>query len=198
MDVRLAGDLGELRPRYVNVAKRLSSADISPNGARAVFEARGEILTVPAEKGDPRNLTNSAAIYERSPVWSPDGKSIAYFSDESGEYALHVQDQSGLGAVKKISLGDKPAFYMAPVWSPDSRKIAYLDNHANLWYIDLEEKKPVFVDKDYYMSLGQMAAVWSPDSKVAGLREKAEELHVGDPHILARLGQEHAGHRRHE
>ncbi len=76
-----------------------------------------------------------------------------------------MQDQSGLGAVKKISLGDKPAFYLAPVWSPDSRKIAYLDNHANLWYIDLEEKKPVRVDKDYYLSLGQMAAVWSPDSK---------------------------------
>jgi tricorn protease len=165
VDVRLAGDLGELRPRYMNVAKRLSSADISPNGARAVFQARGEILTVPAEKGDPRNLTNSTGVFERSPVWSPDGKSIAYFSDESGEYALHLQDQSGLGAVKKISLGDKPAFYLAPVWSPDSKKIAYLDNHANLWYIDLEEKKPMLVDKDYYQSLGGMAAVWSPDSK---------------------------------
>ena len=106
---------------------------------------------MPAEKGDPRNLTNSAGrLRTLDPVWSPDGKSIAYFSDESGEYALHLQDQSGLGAVKKISLGDKPAFYLAPVWSPDSKKIAYLDSHANLWYIDLEEKKPVLVDKDYY------------------------------------------------
>jgi tricorn protease len=165
VDVRLAGDLAELRPRYVNVGKRLASADISPNGARAVFQARGEILTVPAEKGDPRNLTNSMSVYERQPVWSPDGNSIAYFSDESGEYALHVQDQSGLGAVRKIPLGDKPSFYMEPVWSPDSRKIAYLDCHAGLWYIDLEEKKPVPVDKDYYMSLGSMAASWSPDSK---------------------------------
>jgi tricorn protease len=164
VDVRLAGDLAELRPHYMNVGKRLASADISPNGARAVFQARGEILTVPAEKGDPRNLTNSTGVYEREPVWSPDGISIAYFSDESGEYALHVQDQSGMGAVKKIALGDKPAFYMAPVWSPDSKKIAYLDSHAALWYIDLEEKKPVQVDKDYYLSLGSMVASWSPDS----------------------------------
>ena len=165
VEVRLAGDLAELRPHYINVAKRLRNADISPNGARAVFEARGEILTVPAEKGDPRNLTNSAGVYEREPVWSPDGNSIAYFSDESGEYALHVRDQSGLGTIKKISLGDKPAFYLAPVWSPDSKKIAYLDNHSNLWYIDVEEKKPVLVDKDYYMSDRDMAAAWSPDSK---------------------------------
>ncbi len=165
VSVRLAGDLGEVRPRYVNVAKRLGNADISPNGARAVFQARGEILTVPAEKGDPRNLTNSAGVFERSPVWSPDGKSIACFSDESGEYALHVRDQSGLGPVKKISLGDKPAFYLAPAWSPDSKKIAYLDNLGGLWYLDLEAKKPVRVDTDHYLSLGAMAAVWSPDSK---------------------------------
>ncbi len=126
VEVRLTGDLAELRPHYVNVAGRLRNADISPNGMRAVFEARGEIITLPAEKGDPRNLTNSVAVHEREPVWSPDGNSIAYFSDESGEYALHVQDQSGLGPVKKIALGDKPAFYQSPVWSPDSKKIAYL------------------------------------------------------------------------
>ena len=89
--VTLAGDLPEVRPHYVNVAKRLTNPDISPNGARAVFEARGEIITVPAEKGDPRNLTQSPAVMEREPRWSPDGQSIAYLSDESGDYALHVR-----------------------------------------------------------------------------------------------------------
>jgi tricorn protease len=93
--VTLAGDLPELRPHYVNVAKRLRNADISPNGARAVFEARGEILTVPAEKGDPRNLTNSTTAMEREPVWSPDGQNIAYLSDESGEYALDIVNEVG-------------------------------------------------------------------------------------------------------
>ena len=111
--VTLAGDLPELRTHYVNVGKRLSNADISPNGARAVFEARGEIVTVPAEKGDPRNLTQSPAVMERDPVWSPDGKSVAYFSDESGDYALHVENQEGTGAVNKIPLGGG-AFYSKP------------------------------------------------------------------------------------
>ena len=165
VEVKLAGDLPELRPHYVNVAKRVESADISPNGARAIFEARGEILTVPAEKGDPRNLTNSPGIHEREPVWSPDGKSIAYFSDESGEYELHIRAQDGLGEVKKIALGDKAQFYMAPRWSPDSKKIAYLDNHVGLWYIDLEARNPVRVDLDTYRADRSLTPDWSPDSK---------------------------------
>src|SRR5580698_3591939 len=133
--VTLAGDLPELRPHYVNVAKRLRNADISPNGARAVFEARGEILTVPADKGDPRNLTNSTTAMEREPVWSPDGQSIAYFSDESGDYALYIRHQDGTGEAAKIPLGK--AFYSTPRWSPDSKKIAYQDNHDHLFYVDL-------------------------------------------------------------
>jgi tricorn protease len=165
VDVKLAGDLPELRPHYVKVAKRLENADISPNGARAVFEARGEILTVPAEKGDPRNLTNSASVHEREPAWSPDGKFIAYFSDESGEYEMHIRAQDGMGEVRKISLGSTPQFYMVPRWSPDSRKIAYLDNHTGLWYIDLETKKPVKVDQDYFRYERNLTPAWSPDSK---------------------------------
>ncbi len=165
VDVRLAGDLPELRPHFVNVAKRLQNPDLSPTGVRAVFEARGEILTVPAEKGDPRNLTNTVAVNERNPSWSPDGKTIAYFSDEAGEYSLHLRDQSGLGEVSKFKLADSPTFYYAPTWSPDSKRIAYIDNHLGVWYIDLEQKKPVLVDKDYYSSGHDMLPVWSPDSK---------------------------------
>ncbi|MBI1789006.1 MAG: PD40 domain-containing protein [Acidobacteria bacterium] len=165
VEVRLAGDLPEVRPRLVNVAKRLRNPDISPTGARAVFEARGEILTVPAEKGDPRNLTGTVSAAERDPVWSPDGKTIAYLSYESGEYALHLRDQSGVGEVKKIPLGERDAFYFAPRWSPDSRKIAYLDNHLGIRYIDLERKKPVLVDQDYRPSERERAPAWSPDSQ---------------------------------
>ena len=93
--ITLAGDIAELRPKYVNVSRRLTNAHISPTGARALFEARGEILTVPAEKGDTRNLTATPGVMERDPAWSPDGKWIAYFSDESGEYELHVRDSMG-------------------------------------------------------------------------------------------------------
>ncbi len=168
VNVHIAGDLLETREHLVDVSKRLHNAHISPTGARAVFEARGEILTVPAEKGDVRNLTNTTAAMERDPAWSPDGKTIAYFSDESGEYMLHLAPQNGLGEVKKIALSEKPGFFFTPRWSPDSKKIAYVDSHLTIWYIDLEQKKPVRVDKDLYWTwaaAGELTPVWSPDSK---------------------------------
>ncbi len=101
---RSPADLTEVRPHFQNVAREMRNARISPTGVRAVFEAHGEILTVPAEKGDIRNLTNTPGVMERTPAWSPDGKSIAYFSDESGEYALHIKPQNGEGETKKIPL----------------------------------------------------------------------------------------------
>jgi tricorn protease len=164
--ISLAGDIAELRPKLVNVGRRLTSAHISPTGARALFEARGEILTVPAEKGDPRNLTQTTGVMERDPAWSPDGKSIAYFSDESGEYELHVRDSMGRNEPRKIRLDQKPSFYFMPRWSPDSKKLAYLDAHLTTWYVDVEQAKPVKVDKDRYLSgPSERAPAWSPDSK---------------------------------
>jgi len=165
VDIRIAGDLPQLRPRFQNVANRILNADISPTGARAVFEARGEILTVPAEKGDIRNLTNSPSD-ERYPAWSPDGTKVAYFSDESGEYALHIKNQNGQGEAPKIDLGSPSSFFYFPTWSPDSKKIAYTDKRLNLWCIDLEKKKPVHVFHDRFTGDQQIyRAAWSPDSK---------------------------------
>jgi tricorn protease len=162
--IRVQGDFPELRSKLVNVGRRLSAAAISPNGARAVFTARGEIISVPAEKGDPRNLTNTPGVMEREPQWSPDGKSIAYLSDESGEYALHVRPQSGAGEVKKIEL--KAGFYRSPKYSPDSKKIALVDSFARLFYVDLETGKQVEVGQDtYQMRTGDISGEWSPDSK---------------------------------
>src|SRR5262249_30148771 len=116
--INIAGDLLQVRPHYVKAAKYISSGRISPTGVRAVFSARGDILTAPAEKGDIRNLTNTTAVCERDPAWSPDGKSVAYFSDETGEYALHIRDQNGFCEVKKINLGSPPSFFYNPVGSP--------------------------------------------------------------------------------
>ena len=166
VDVRIAGDLPSTRPHYEKVADRIQNAGISPSGARAVFEARGEIFTVPADKGDARNLTHTPRVAERDPAWSPDGKSIAFFSDESGEYELHIVDQSGLGAGKKINLGNPPSFFYAPLWSPDSKKIAYTDKRLNLWYVDLEKGMPVKVTTDRFDDpTSTMNESWSPDSK---------------------------------
>jgi tricorn protease len=168
VDIQVAGDLPELRPHYLNVASRIQNADISPTGQRAVFEARGEIFTVPAEKGDIRNLTNTPGADERMPAWSPIGTRIAYFSDESGEYALYVKDQNGLGEAQKIDLGSPGSFFYFPTWSPDGKKIAYTDKRLNLWYVDLEKKPPapVRVFHDRFTGPQQIfQAAWSPDSK---------------------------------
>lgn len=166
LTVTIAGDLLEVRERFVNVGRSLSSASLSPNAVRVAFEARGDIITVPAEKGDTRNLTNTSSVMERYPAWSPDGKSIAYFSDESGEYMLHIRPQKGSGEVVKIALDDQPSFYYAPRWSPDSKRIAYTDCHLNLFYIDLTDEKPVKVDKaQFYMGQYNLIPNWSPDSK---------------------------------
>ncbi len=165
--VRIAGDLPEVRAHFEKLKpSQIRNADISPSGVRAVFEARGEILTVPAKKGDPRNITNTVAVAERDPAWSPDGKSIAYFSDESGEYALHISSQSGMGEVRKIPLGNPPSFFYSPTWSPDSTKIAYSDKRLNLWYVDLASPTPVKVDTDLFDTpLHEFDTQWSPDGK---------------------------------
>jgi tricorn protease len=162
--IEIAADLTEVRPHFQNVAREIRGATISPTGVRAVFEAHGEILTVPAEKGDIRNLTNTPGVMERSPTWSPDGRSIAYFSDESGEYALHIKQQNGEGDTKKIALEGKSAFYSNPRWSPDSKRIAFNDNQLNLWDADVASGKVTKVDTDY-ISEGGMDFAWSGDSK---------------------------------
>ncbi|MGB7497122.1 MAG: PDZ domain-containing protein [Candidatus Acidiferrum sp.] len=164
VNIHVTGDFPAIRPHYVDAGDQIQGADISPTGARAVFEAHGEILTVPVEHGDIRNLTNTVGAAERDPAWSPDGKWIAYFSDESGEYALHLKPQDGMGEVRKINLGQPPSFYYSPVWSPDSKKIAYSDKRLNLWYVDIDSGKPVHVDTNPYDE-ANFQMVWSPDSR---------------------------------
>ncbi|NOR15384.1 MAG: protease, partial [Candidatus Aminicenantes bacterium] len=158
VDIRV--EENETRQRYKNVAEEINNVDISPTGARVVFEARGELLTVPAKKGDIRNLSNSSGANDRNPVWSPDGNRIAFFSDMDGEYALYVIDQFARNAPKKYSL-QSPTFFYNPVWSPDSKKIVYSDNKLNLWYIDLKTGKQKLVD-DYITAQDYS---WSPDNK---------------------------------
>ena len=165
LKIGVAADLAETRPRFVSNVKAIRSADISPSGKRAVVEYRGEIVTVPAKKGDPRNLSETPGVHERSPVWSPDGKSVAYFTDASGEYALHVRPQDGKGEPRVYALKGA-GFYERPVWSPDSKKIAFVDNARTLSWIDLASGAVKRVAAEpIYSPIKTMSASWSPDSR---------------------------------
>ena len=180
--IHVTGDLAAVRPHFAKVdPKRIQNFGISPSGARAVFEAWGEIFTVPTDKGDIRNLTHSPAVADRDPSWSPDGKSIAYFSDESGEYELCIRDQNGMGTVRHISLGNPPSFFYTPTWSPDSKKIAFTDKRLQLWYVDLDKPTPKLVDSDYFGGFGptQLGQTWAPDSKwIAYTKQLPSGLHA--------------------
>ena len=167
LTIGIAADLLELRPRFVKGGTYIRSADISPSGSRAVFDFRGEIITVPAEKGDPRNLTQTTGAHEKFPAWSPDGKSIAYFSDASGEYELHIKSQDGKGDAKAIRLNGT-GFYAYPRWSPDSKQISYVDNGRNLYALDVASGVSKKIDSDELYIPGafrELFGDWSADSK---------------------------------
>ena len=163
--IGVAADLRETRPRWVKGADFIRGVSLSPSGARAAFEMRGEIVTVPAEKGDPRNLTNTAGAHERTPAWSPDGRTIAYLSDEGGEYRLHLAPQDGKGEHRVIELHGA-GFYSGLDWSPDGKKIAYVDNSQTIWVADLTTGQCAKVGGNrVYTPIGMLSYAWSPDSR---------------------------------
>jgi tricorn protease len=165
LTLAVASDLTETRPRFARGGRWIRSATLSPSGARAAFEFRGEIVTVPAEKGDVRNLTGTTATHERSPVWSPDGTKLAYFSDEGGEYQLHIRTQDGKTPAQKIKV-EGHGFYSNPVWSPDSQKLSYTDNSQSIYWVEVKSGKSGLVASQHtYTPAPQLRHVWSPDSK---------------------------------
>jgi tricorn protease len=183
--IQIHGELPTLTPHIATITPdEIQNADLSPTGARAVFEAHGEIFTVPGEKGDTRNLTRTPGVAERNPSWSPDGKTIAYFSDASGEYQLYLQEQTGFKAPMVIDLGPNPSFFYGPTWSPDSKHIAFMDKHNRMWVVDVPADakaaapKPVLIDKGIYGTFGpDFGLVWSPDSKwIAYHRDLVNQL----------------------
>jgi tricorn protease len=163
--ITVSGDFPWARPQYKKVGSGIRNAALSPTGVRAAFEARGEIFTVPAEKGNFRNLTQSAGAHDRSPAWSPDGGQVAWLSDASGEYRLILGEQTGSTKPRAIALPSK-AFFSSPAWSPDGKRLLLEDNHLHLWSIDVASGAATEIDVDTYDDPGRgFTASWSPDSR---------------------------------
>ncbi len=164
--VAIHANFPDADPHWDNVGKELINPGISPHGVRAVFQAHGDILTVPTKHGDPVDITRTPGASERYPAWSPDGKWIAYFSDASGHYELYISPQTGIGPVKKINLGPHPSYYYSPVWSPNSRYIAFHDVAQHLWIVNVKTGKLRLVATRYYDEEGRpFFSAWSPDSQ---------------------------------
>ncbi len=163
--VSAVSDLAEARPRIASDLKWVREVAVSPDIQRIAFNYRGEIVSVPARKGDPRQLTRAPGANDHSPAWSHDGRRIAWFSDADGEYALYVGAQDGSGSPRRYAL-DGAGYYDSPLFSPDGKRLAYQDNSQSLWVIDLASGGTTKIASEpVYSPLDLMSANWSPDSR---------------------------------
>ncbi|HEX5717784.1 MAG TPA: PDZ domain-containing protein [Thermoanaerobaculia bacterium] len=160
--IQVHGDFPATLPYFKNVTADAQSMAVSPTGKRAVLGARGEIFTVPAQKGEIRNLTATPGIREMDAVWSPDGRWIAYLSDRSGEYEVYVRPSDGSGEERRVTTGGK-VWRFPPLWSPDSKKIAFGDSDQHLFWVDVQSGKTT--EADYSDREDIFDYRWSPDSR---------------------------------
>ncbi len=164
IEVTIPGARPQLRPQRVEVSALAGSVSLSPTAQRLLLEARGDLWTLPAEKGSARNLTRTSGAAERQPAWSPDGKWIAYASDESGEYELYLRPADGRGESRRLTTG-ADRWVSAPVWSPDSKRLAFWDKSATLHVHDLASGTTVAAGEDPLAPFPPAPVSWSPDSR---------------------------------
>ena len=177
VNIRAVGDFPWMMPRWDDVTARIANIALSPTGKRVVAEARGEIFTIPAEKGDIRNLTHSAGVAEREPAWSRDGKWVSYFSDRSGEYALVIESQDGIAPPREIPIKNAKHYY-TPSWSPDSKKILFTDTDFNVWVVDVASGLPKLLGNDpWAVPSRTLNPTWSPDSKWVAYASRLNTLY---------------------
>ncbi len=163
--ISATGDFPWMMPEWKDVTQSMSGLALSETGQRVAVEARGDIFTIPAKKGDVRNLTSSSTSAEHDPAWSPDGNFVSYFSDKSGEYQLVIAPQGGLDKPREIALPERSRYY-TPAWSPDGKRIVFHDTELRLWVLDVATGKARVVDHDSWMApTRSLNPVWSPDSK---------------------------------
>src|SRR2546422_1985435 len=162
LPIEIKEDLAIGRSTLVDASKHIESVNLAPDGERTIVVARGDIFSVPAKEGTPRNLTKTSNAHERDAVWSPDGKWIAYNSDVTGENELYVRAQDGKGDAVRLTSGAN-TYYYAAKWSPDSKKLLWADRLQRLRYVDVASKTVTQVDQDKY---GEIEIFnWSTDSQ---------------------------------
>ncbi|MFH0842560.1 MAG: acetyl-CoA synthetase, partial [Bacteroidota bacterium] len=162
LKISISFDNPNLVPYYVNVKDQINSFNVSPSGKRALFDARGDIFSVPAENGITENLTQTLGIREIFPAWSPDGKYISYYSDQTGEYELYLLENKKGAAPKQVTTGSS-AWKYEPLWSPDSRYLVFFDRTLNLRLVDAASGK--ITDIDHATSNEIRSYDFSPDSR---------------------------------
>ena len=175
--INVVSDFATLMPRPENVSSRIVSADISPDAKRVVVEARGELFSVPAENGPVMNLTNSSGAYDQNPAWSPNGKWIAYWSDQSGEYEIWLQDQQAGTSKKATSFGKGMGWQL--FWSPDSKKLAYINHLQEIQVLTVATGDMVTIDKTSLLSYSALRGFrlnWSADNNWITFSKQVENL----------------------
>jgi tricorn protease len=161
VNIVIDDDLQGGRGGLVTVADKVTNFEISPDGKRALFGARGDVFTVPAKHGAIRNLTASPGVHDRNSKWSPDGKWIAYVSDASGEDEIWITPQDGRGPARQVTkTGDTYKYQIE--WSPDSKKILWADKALRLRFVNVETGVITEVCKCDKWEFSEYA--WSPDS----------------------------------
>ncbi|MEO8149376.1 MAG: S41 family peptidase [Bacteroidia bacterium] len=162
VSITIADDFATGRNEMVDGNKFIESSTIAPDGNRLLFTARGDIFTVPMKSGITRNLTKSSNAHDRGALWSPDGKTIAYISDATGEDEIYLQAQDGLTPAKAITK-NADTYKFGITWSPDSKKILFNDQKKRLQYVDVNTNDVVTIDTG---KTGEINDFWfSPDSK---------------------------------
>jgi tricorn protease len=169
LNITVPDDGTRTEPRYVDTSKTIRDDDtaqntnyaLSPNGKRALFSARGDLFTVPAEHGATRDLTNTSNADEDHPTWSPDGKTVAYTTDASGEHQIALRPAAG--GAEKILTHFKNGFYYAPLWSPDGKQLAFSDGNHRLWLLDAASGAVKQVAQDPYNEIHDQS--FSPDGR---------------------------------
>lgn len=170
LDVTVRSDPEEARPRRKDVSAEISALQVSSSGRRVLVAARGEIFAVPAEHGPTRNLTASSGARDKDPVWSPDGRRVAFVSDAGGEYALYLKDERD-GTVRQLT-PDAPGYRHTLRWSPDGTRIAFADQTLSFYHVAVESGQVTKVDQSITEPVDIGADLkpihdyqWSPDSR---------------------------------